>query len=66
MRVETYKTTYIIGIPDALMDEVRASINAWAEGDYNICVTFDEALTIDALRPLIEDIGFEGDVILCT
>ena len=64
MQVQTHTTTYIMGASDALMDKVRAEANAWAEGDDNICMTFEDAMEVEELTPLLRNITNGGDVIL--
>ena len=64
MEVAIHKTVYVMGAPYDLMDKVRSTVNSWADGDENICMTFEEALEIDELKALLEPIQDGGDVIL--
>ena len=64
MKVAVHKTVYVMGAPCALMDKVRSTANPWADGDENICMTFEEALEVDELKALLEPIQDGGDVIL--
>ena len=64
MKIETYKTIYIFDATPELLDEVRAKTNCWAEGDGTVCMTIENAMEHEALRPLLNDIDCDGDVIL--
>ncbi len=64
MKVEISKVVYIMGVSCSLMDKVRRGVNSWAEGNENICMTFEEALDVEELQPLLEGIQDGGDVIL--
>jgi len=64
MKIAIHKTIYVMGASFDLMDKVRRKVNSWADGAENICMTFEEALTIDELKPMLEPIRDGGDVIL--
>ena len=64
MEVVIHKAVYVMGASHALMDKVRRTANSWADGDENICMTFEEALEVDELKALLEPIRDGGDVIL--
>jgi len=54
---------YVCGVSRSMMDKIRAKTNSWAEGNDNICLTAEEALTIDELKLLLPA-GPIGDVII--
>ena len=64
MKVEIHKTIYVTGASCALLDKVRGEVNSWADGDENVCMTFEDALGVEELKPLLKDIRDGGDVIL--
>ena len=64
MRVEVFKAVYVMEADDALIDKLRRTTNLWAEGDENICMTFETALEIEELEPLLRNIKDGGDVIV--
>ena len=64
MKVEIHKTVYVTGASCALLDKVRGEVNSWADGDENVCMTFEDALGVEELKPLLKDIRDGGDVIL--
>jgi len=65
MKVQISKVIYVTGVPDALMDKVRNDDCCWADGNYNICLEYEEALGFEEIRPLIQNHKGAGDVILC-
>jgi hypothetical protein len=60
------KVAYIVGTPAALMDKIRSECNNWADGDENICLTFEDAmdLEIDELKPFLQDLSEGCDIII--
>jgi hypothetical protein len=64
MKVETCKVIYIFEAPIELINKIQAQNNTWAEGDDNICMTFEEAETIDEFKDLLKDIKDGTDVII--
>lgn len=64
LKIETHKTVYIFDATPELLDDVRSKTNTWAEGDETVCMTIENAMEHEALRPLLKDIGCDGDVIL--
>jgi len=64
MKVAVYKTVYVTGATCELMDKVRRTVNSWAEGEGNICMTFENALEVAELHELLKSIKDGGDVIL--
>jgi len=64
MRIETFNTIYVMETPCELMDKIRSNSNYWADGDENICLTFEEAIEIEELKPLLDNIKNAGDVII--
>ena len=61
MKIETHKTVYIFDATPELLDDVRAKTNNWAEGDGVVCMTTENAIKHEALRPLLKNIGCDGD-----
>jgi hypothetical protein len=63
MEVQTNKVIYVMRVPDDLMDKIRNETESWADGNQNICLMYEDALEIEEIRPLIENIKDAGDVI---
>ena len=57
------KATYIMGAPASLMDKIRENANYWADGDTNICLTFEQAVEIPELKSMLDE-KVDGDVIV--
>ena len=55
MKVEEYKVIYVMEAGAKLMDKIRRDCSYWADGNENICLTFDEAINnkelCKALKP---------------
>jgi hypothetical protein len=63
MRMIEFPTLFIMEVGAELMDKIRREGNCWAEGDENICMTFEDALEIKELKELISGKN-AGDVII--
>jgi hypothetical protein len=63
MRMAEFPTLYVMEAGAELMDKIRREGNYWAEGDENICMTFEDALEIDELKELISGKN-AGDVVI--
>jgi hypothetical protein len=67
MKVEIVEIICVFDVPDSLMDKVRANTDYWADGENNLCVSFDEAMTISELQEELKNIdGFGREVVLCS
>ena len=64
MKIQVSPVIYIMGASCALMDKVRRECSSWADGDENICMTFEEACEVDELKPLLKDHLDASDVVL--
>jgi len=64
MKIEEGRVLYIMGASCALMDKIRRQCNSWADGDENICMTFEEAVELDELRSLLKGRDGGMDVIV--
>lgn len=64
LRAAVFQTVYVMGASCDLMDKVRRTCNAWAEGDETICLTREYADEIEELEPLLRELDSGGDVIL--
>lgn len=53
MELMVSPVVYITGAPLDLLAELRTSGNSWADGDDNICLSFEEALTFPELAELL-------------
>lgn len=64
LRLEAGKALYVTGATNALLDELRM-MNNWAEGDENVCMTFDQACEHPALLPFLTASAHSGcDVVV--
>ena len=66
MKTEEYKVIYVMEAGAKLMDKIRreCSCSCWADGDENICMTFDEAITNKELRKALKPYKGGCDVIV--
>ena len=55
---------YVYGATREFIDELRQDVNSWADGQDNVCLTFEDAMEVDALKEVLKDIKVAGDVIV--
>jgi len=53
MRIEVHPVIYITDCPYDLMDKIRTESYPWSEGQCNICLTYEEAMEIEELKPVL-------------
>jgi peptidoglycan/xylan/chitin deacetylase (PgdA/CDA1 family) len=64
MKAQNSKVIYIMEAGCELMDKIRQESNYWAERDENICLTFDDAMEVEELVPLLKEFDGGCDVIV--
>jgi hypothetical protein len=63
MTTQISNALYIMGASCELMEKVRKETDNWAESNTNICMTYEQAVEIEELRPYLKE-TFGCDVIL--
>ena len=64
MKTEEYKVVYVMEAGAQLMDKIRRECSCWADGDENICMTFEDAITNKELRKALKPYKGNCDVIV--
>ena len=64
MKVEEYKVIYVMEVGAKLMDKIRRDCSCWADGNENICMTFEDAITNKELRKALKPYKGGCDVIV--
>ena len=64
MKVEEYKVIYVMEAGAQLMDKIRRDCSCWADGNENICMTFDEAINNRERRKSLKPYTGGCDVIV--
>jgi len=64
MKTKTYKVIYVMEAGAQLMDKIRRDCSCWADGDENLCMTFEEAITNKELRKALKPYKGGCDVIV--
>lgn len=64
MKTEEYKVIYVMEAGEQLMDKIRRKCSCWADGDENICMTFEDAITNKELRKALKPYKGGCDVIV--
>jgi len=64
MKTKTYKVIYVMEAGAQLMDKIRRECSCWADGNENICMTFEEAITNKELRKALKPYKGGCDVIV--
>lgn len=64
MKTEVNKVIYVMEAGAQLMDKIRRECSCWADGDENICMTFEDAITNKELRRALKPYKGGCDVIV--
>jgi len=64
MKTKTYQVIYVMEAGAQLMDKIRRDCSCWADGDENLCMTFEEAITNKELRKALKPYKGGCDVIV--
>ena len=64
MKTEVNKVIYVMEAGAQLMDKIRRECSCWADGDENICMTFEDAITNKELRKALKPYKGGCDVIV--
>lgn len=64
MKVEEYKVIYVMEAGAQLMDKIRRECSCWADGNENLCMTFEDAITNKELRKALKPYKGGCDVIV--
>jgi hypothetical protein len=65
MRADVNKVIYVMETGAQLMDKIRRECSCWADGNENICLTFDEAETLPELAEVLKGVAIANcDVIV--
>ena len=64
MKTEEYKVIYVMEAGVQLMDKIRRECSYCADGNENICMTFEEAITNKELRKALKPYKGGCDVIV--
>lgn len=64
MKTEVNEVIYVMEAGAQLMDKIRRECSCWADGDENICMTFEDAITNKELRKALEPYKGGCDVIV--
>ena len=64
MKTEVNKVIYVMEAGAKLMDKIRCECSCWADGDENICMTFEDAITNKELRKALKPYKGGCDVIV--
>lgn len=58
------RVIYVTDAGASLMDKIRDEVNCWSEGDENLCLTGEDAMTITELAEVIGGMSCNCDVIV--
>ena len=64
MKTEVNKVIYVMEAGAQLMDKIRRECSCWADGNENLCLTFDEAINNKELRNALKPYKGGCDVIV--
>ena len=64
MKTEVNKVVYVMEAGAQLMDKIRRDCSYWGDGNENICMTFEEAITNKELRKALKPYTGGCDVIV--
>ena len=64
MKTEVNEVIYVMEAGAQLMDKIRRDCSYWADGDENICMTFEDAITNKELRKALKPYKGGCDVIV--
>ena len=64
MKTEECKVVYVMEAGEQLMDKIRRECSCWADGNENVCMTFEEAITNKELRKALKPYKGDCDVIV--
>ena len=64
MKTEVNEVIYVMEVGAQLMDKIRRECSYWGDGDENICMTFEEAITNKELRKALKPHKGGCDVIV--
>lgn len=64
MKTEEYNVIYVMEVGAQLMDKIQRECSCWSDGNENICLTFEEAITNKELRKALKPYKGGCDVIV--
>lgn len=64
MNAETCQTIYIMNVGKKLMNTIRETANAWADGQETVCMTYEDAFEIPELAKVLKKLKGGCDVIV--
>lgn len=64
MNAEMFQTIYIMNVGQKLMNTIRETANAWADGHENVCMTYEDAFEIPELAKVLKKFKGGCDVIV--
>jgi len=64
MKTDVNEVIYVMEVGAKLMDKIRNDCSYWGDGDENICMTFEEAITNKELRKALKPYRGNCDVIV--
>lgn len=64
MKTEVNEVIYVMEAGAQLMDKIRRECSCWADGNENLCLTFDEAINNKELRKALKPYKDGCDVIV--
>jgi hypothetical protein len=65
MKITVNKVVYVMEVGAQLMDKIRRECSCWADGNENLCLTFDEAETLPELAEVLKGVAIANcDVIV--
>jgi len=53
MKTQVAPIIYIIKVPRILLDKIRQESNSWAEGNENLCLTYEAAAGIEEIKEFL-------------
>lgn len=64
MTVQVFRTIYIMDTDAEVMETIRESGKAWANGDENLCMTYEDAMEVPELAKVLKKLKGGCDVIV--
>jgi len=64
VKTEVNKVIYVMEAGAQLMDKIRRECSCWADGNENLCMTFEDAITNKELRKALKPYKGGCDVIV--
>lgn len=64
MKAQVFRTIYIMDAGAEVMEAIRENGQAWASGDENLCMIYDDALEIPELARVLKRFTGGCDVIV--